>query len=314
MKNNEIKVKSMKIEFRRPTLADRQWMDEKYRGANCRICEGSFVNMYLWGRDYGEIGQVGDFLVQFIKLNGVKYYAYPAGTGDLRELMKALADDAKAYDHPLRILTVTSCRKGDLETVCPGKFSFESNRNAYDYLYKIERLTELKGKKLQAKRNHINRFIDANPDWTTEELSSENLDEVKMMTEKWYAQYDGDTSDEHDFRVESEVLKVALEEFEVLGFTGVLLRSEGEIVAFSMGNPITPDTFDVNFEKAYGHIQGAYALINREMARHVQGKYPEIVYLNREDDMGLPGLRRAKESYYPDILLEKSIATLVQDL
>ena len=76
-------------------------------------------------------------------------------------------------------------------------------------------------------------------------------------------------------------------------------------MAFTMGSPISVDTFDVHFEKAYGEIQGAYTMINREFARWVRDRYPEVRYLNREDDMGLEGLRKAKESYYPDCMVEK---------
>ena len=105
-----------------------------------------------------------------------------------------------------------------------------------------------------------------------------------------------------------------MDDFEALGLEGLLLKAEGRVVAFTMGNQIQRDTFDVNFEKAFAEIQGAYPVINREFARHIRARYPEIVYLNREDDMGLPGLRRAKESYHPDILLCKASAVLEASL
>jgi hypothetical protein len=93
-----------------------------------------------------------------------------------------------------------------------------------------------------------------------------------------------------------------------------MLKADGQVMAFTMGNLIQPDTYDVNFEKAFAHIQGAYPMINREFARYIREKYPEVVYLNREDDMGLPGLRKAKESYHPDILLCKGTAILEESL
>ena len=74
-----------------------------------------------------------------------------------------------------------------------------------------------------------------------------------------------------------------------------------------MGNRISRDTFDVNFEKSFADVQGAYPLVNREFARYIREQHPDIVYLNREDDMGLEGLRKAKESYHP-VFLEKYIA------
>ena len=100
----------------------------------------------------------------------------------------------------------------------------------------------------------------------------------------------------------------ALYHMDKLGLEGALIRADGNPVAFSLGGLITPQCFDVNFEKALGDIQGAYPVINREMARLIRARYPEVKWLNREDDLGLEGLRRAKLSYYPDILLTKYTA------
>lgn len=304
----------MDIEFRHPTLADREWITAKYQQEGCRSCENNFVNLYLWGRGYGKIAEVGDFLVQFLEIDGKKYYAYPAGRGDFRWLIGVLAEDAKKYGHPLRILCVTHCRRNNLEEALPGKFEFTFNRNSFDYLYDIHRLADLPGKRLQSKRNHINRFETEHPEWSAEAITAQNLPEVRAMADEWYDQYDGEVSEEHNFRVEREILGHAFDDYEALKLDGLLLRAEGKVLAFTMGSPITKDTYDVHFEKAFGAVQGAYPLINREFARHVRGNYPEVVYLNREDDMGLPGLRKAKESYHPDILLEKAVATLVGEL
>ena len=130
------------------------------------------------------------------------------------------------------------------------------------------------------------------------------------MAAVWFEQYDGESSEAHDFRIEKIALDRAFDDFAGLGLEGLLLTDGGEILAFTMGNRILPDTFDVNFEKAYAAVQGSYPIINREFARYIRQTHPGVKYLNREDDMGLPGLRRAKESYHPDLLLVKLIATL----
>ena len=93
-----------------------------------------------------------------------------------------------------------------------------------------------------------------------------------------------------------------MDHYHALGLEGGLIRVYGEVVAFTMGDRLNSDTYDVHFEKAYGELQGAYAMINREFARWVRAKHPNVRYLNREDDMGVEGLRKAKESYYPDYL------------
>ena len=83
---------------------------------------------------------------------------------------------------------------------------------------------------------------------------------------------------------------------------------DARAVAFSMGSFTAPGCFDVHFEKAYADVEGAYPVINRELARYIRRLYPDTQWFNREDDMGLEGLRKAKLSYYPDILLEKFTA------
>ena len=304
----------MSIEFRHPTLEDKGWITELYHKTGCRGSECSFVNLYLWGRGYGQIAKVGDYLVQFIKYNETKYYAYPAGQGDLRYVIDALIADARAYGHPMRMLGVTCNRKEELEALYPGQFRFTENRASFDYLYDINRLADLGGKKLQSKRNHCNRFQQDHPDWSVEVVTAENLQRCRDMAEVWYEQYDGETSEEHDFRIEKIALGRAFDDYEALGLEGLLLRAEGKVMAFTMGNQIQADTFDVNFEKAFAEINGAYPMINREFARYIRERHPDVVYLNREDDMGLPGLRKAKESYHPDILLCKATAELEASL
>ncbi len=304
----------MSIEFRHPTLEDKGWITELYHKTGCRGSECSFVNLYLWGRGYGQIAKVGDYLVQFIKYNETKYYAYPAGQGDLRYVIDALIADARAYGHPMRMLGVTCNRKEELEALYPGQFRFTENRASFDYLYDINRLADLGGKKLQSKRNHCNRFQQDHPDWSVEVVTAENLQRCRDMAEVWYEQYDGETSEEHDFRIEKIALGRAFDDYEALGMEGLMLLADGAVAAFTMGNRIQADTFDVNFEKAFAGINGAYPMINREFARYIREKHPDVVYLNREDDMGLPGLRKAKESYHPDILLCKATAELEASL
>lgn len=189
-----------------------------------------------------------------------------------------------------------------LESLYPGRFNYEADRDAFDYLYEVETLADLPGRKLQSKRNHINRFVEAFPDWHTKVITPHNLHVCEKLAEKWYESH-------HDSAADRRALTKAFEHFEALAFEGIILyAAEGRPVGFSMGNRISADTFDVNFEKAFADVQGAYPLVNREFARYVRDKHPDIRYLNREDDMGIEGLRKAKESYHP-IFLEKFIAT-----
>lgn len=264
-------------------------------------CEYSLVNMILWG---GACAAVEDGVIYvFTRYAGAGGYFLPAG-GDLKTAVKRLAQDARARGVAFSMFGVTDRSRAILETEFPGTFSFYEVRSGFDYCYDIRRLAELKGKKLQAKRNHIHRFEDACPDWHILPLNPDTLPRARQMADHWYAEHERLHAD-GEYRAEQRAIGMAFDRFAELGLEGLMIESGGRIVAITMGSRIRTDVFDVNFEKAVTDVQGAYAMINRTFARYLSEKYPELNYLNREDDMGIPGLRKSKLSYYPDLLLRK---------
>lgn len=299
------------IDFLPPRLEDKPWVDRLLAQADYRGCDYNFTNLFAWKDAYKmEIAQAQGFLVTHVCARMGCSYLYPAGAGDPGAVIRALAADAQERGAPLRLVCVTPRQIEELERCFPGAFTFTADRDGFDYLYEIGRLAGLEGKKLHAKRNHINRFIENNPGWRYEEITPESLPECLEMDKQWYRrslQREG-AAEEQDLGNEVVALRLAMEHYCGLGLEGGLLRVEGRVVAFTMGDRLCSDTYDVHFEKAYSEIQGAYAMINREFARWVQAHHPEIRYLNREDDMGVEGLRKAKESYYPDLMVEKHTA------
>lgn len=294
------------LNFYKPNLSDRPWMHEIFYRCGKLGCEYSFANVYLWGDQ--SVARLGDGLALYSCFHGDAFYVCPVGT-PLLPAIDALAADAQERGKSLRILSVSPQEAAALEAACPGRFLFRAVRSSFDYIYEIDRLADLGGKKLQAKRNHINRFQQANPEWQVEPLCDENLDECREMIARWYCRHLAEHEDA-DLTLEQRALGHALAHRKSLEMEGLCLRAAGRVIAFTMGNRISESTFDVNFEKAYSDIQGAYPLINREFARYLRQKYPELLYLNREDDMGLAGLRKAKESYVPDVMAEKLCLTL----
>ena len=132
------------------------------------------------------------------------------------------------------------------------------------------------------------------------------------MLQKWYEdRLKMDPT--RDFHLERIAMDRAFAFQNQLGLEGIVMVDGGEILAFTMGSFLSDDTFDVHFEKAREDIQGAYNAINRAFARHLRDKYPQLKWLNREDDMGLEGLRKAKLSYNPDHLCEKYWAKLWEE-
>ena len=292
------------LEFRKVTLSDRDWVHEMLYNAGRRGCEYSFANLYFWLCRNGGVARVGDFLCFQTCYGGFCSFFYPAGQGDVKPVIELLRQEAAERGVPFVLRGVTEEDRAVLEQLYPGKFSFRELRDAFDYTYPVEKLANLAGKKLQAKRNHINRFIAEHPQWHTEPLTDENTEKCREMAEKWYENH----GDVKSLDTEKAALFTALENREHMGMEGIVLFDGGEVLGFSLGNRITEKVFDVNFEKAYADVPGSYALVNREFSRMVAEKFPEVELLNREDDMGLEGLRKAKESYYPDLLV-KMLAT-----
>lgn len=296
------------IEFRMPQLADKAWIDQLLRRSDYRGCEYNFTNLFAWKDAYRhQVARLEDFLVVHLCGGLGCSYLYPAGSGDWKAVISALRADAEERGQPLRLVCLTLEQTQALEALFPGRFRFAPDRDGWDYLYEIDRLADLGGKKLHGKRNHINRFLENNPTWVYEPITPDSLAECLEMDKEWYrrSMIREGAAEERDLGDEGRALRLAIEHYHALGLEGGLIRVYGEVVAFTMGDMLSSDTFDVHSEKAYGELQGAYAMINREFARWVRERHPEVRYLNREDDMGVEGLRKAKESYYPDLMVEK---------
>lgn len=302
------------IAFRDPEIGDRQWVEERFRASGNQGCEYSFSTLFLWSGAYQQqVAPMDGFVLERLRGKLGAGYLFPAGSGPLEPVLSALEKDAAERGEPCRFFCVTPEQAERLEQLRPGQYAFQSDRDGWDYLYALDRLAGLGGKKLHGKRNHIRRFEESHPDWQVEQITMDNLAECAEMDLEWNRRYRsldaaGEEAEARTRLDERHAMSRAFAQYEALGMDGLLLRTGGKVVAFTMGSPISADTFDVHFEKAYGEIQGAYPMINREFARWLQANRPGVRWLNREDDMGLEGLRKSKESYYPDRMVEKSAA------
>lgn len=292
------------LEFRPITLQDKPVLHSFFYHADGYGAEDSFVTLFLWGDQ-----KVAFFENEPVILSkfSSESYAFPARNRDLKAVVEAFLADAKERGFPCRIFGLLESDVTRLEALFPGRFHFRTVRNSFDYIYEIDHLADLHGKKLQAKRNHCNHFEETYPEYRILEIDAAQLPRCRAFTEQWYASHI-ERGEESDFAGERIAIGKAFDNYEALGLEGLVLEVDGQVVAFCMGNRIREDTYDVNFEKALPEMNGAYAMINREFARCIRERHPDVRYLNREDDMGIEGLRRAKESYTPDILLEKYLA------
>ncbi len=292
--------------FKRPELSDRRWVEELLAKESSRACEHNFANIWLWSGAYPQkIARVGDrLLVQMLGGIGLSHL-FPMGSGPLAPALEQARADAQSHGVPLTLICVTREQKEQLEREFPGRFVFEEDRAGWDYLYDARKMAELSGKKLHSKRNHIHRFCDRYPDWMFEPVGGDNLAQCGAMAAEWYRRQEAEGRMDATLRRERQAVEEALTHMDELGLVGGLIRAEGAVVAFALASRTTADCCNIHVEKAFGDIQGAYTVIAREMARWLVSRWPETVWLNREDDMGLDGLRKAKLSYYPDQMIEK---------
>ena len=275
-----------------------------------RGCEYSFANLYLWGRQKAAF--LRGHLVFFSQFNRRSVYLFPVGEGDKKPVLDAIIHDAAQRGIPCRLTGLLQEDCELVEQLYPGRFRIHHDRDSYDYVYAISDLAELKGKKYQKKRNHLNRFFAAHPNHRAEPITEENLPEVKNLVEQWYAQREQQTP-LMDYHMERAAIFKALEKKDKLNMEGFLLWVDGQPAAMSMASPLTETVYDVHFEKALSGVESAYAAINYYFARYLREKYGAVKWLNREDDMGLEGLRKAKLSYNPAYMVEKSWACLLED-
>ncbi len=282
--------------FRSITLEDRPLLEAFFKNSKEVSCENTFVNLYVWQKAYkNKIAIFEDNLfIRYGEESGVNY-RLPIG-GDLEKGLKAIIDQ-NGGEYPV-FWSPISEDFSRLPHWFSEKYDIVPTRDGFDYIYLTEDLASLSGKRYHSKRNHISAF-SKKYDWRYEEITNENAQRVWSCAEKWYSE-NADRLD--DFALcEKEGIKTVLSNMEALSIKGGAITVEGEIVAFTLGTPINGKVFDIFAEKALPEFGEAYTVINNEFAKRLT----EYKYLNREDDMGLEGLRRAKLSYKPAVILEK---------
>ncbi len=289
--------------FKSLELKDKDIIDSYLQQQNYRASDLCFTNLYCWGKKFDtQFATTPDWLfIRFKDNNGRNSYLKPIGTGNLKDAIDLIVENHSSFTTPFQLRGVTKEMIAKIELAMPGRFNYRLNRSVSDYIYTTEKLIHLTGKKLQSKRNHINRFKREN-DWKYHSLTGKPalVRECKDMLDKWMEvnKEEKDPSLAYD----DYATTLMLDNFEYLNLKGGLICINNEIAAFTIGEPLTKDTVVVHVEKAFTTIHGAYTIINQQF---VENEVSEFLYVNREEDMGIENLRQAKLSYHPDILLEK---------
>ncbi|MBR2395037.1 MAG: DUF2156 domain-containing protein [Bacteroidaceae bacterium] len=284
------------MEFHSLTLSDREAMQAVTLNSGRRNCNYTFANLIGWQFLYKtEVCVLKDAVVLRFSYEGERAYMVCTSGNLTRELVSALLSDSGGK------LTIYGLEDSQASALSAFKVQVEPLRDQYDYIYRRADLAMLQGGHLQAKRNHVNRFRADNPGFEHRPLTAELFDECRRLTGIW--QGEKEASDTID--AERLVMETIFSNWDSLGMIGGSIFVNGRMVAFCYGAAVTHDTFDICVEKADRNIEGAFAIINQQFAAHLPEQY---IYVNREEDMGIPGLRKAKLSYHPEIMLSFNVA------
>ena len=289
------------LDFRPPTLDDRKLIDSFVRDSGQIGCDVSFANAYLWRKKY-DIRVAFDentYYKCYLSNGKVTGYALPMTCGDIRVAVDRVLSDARERGGKPLIGLLNDTNAEKLHRLYRGLITIDESRDSADYIYERVHLAELSGKKYHAKRNHISRFLRTYPNYEVSELHPGNFDDALAVAERWQEGAE-DTG-------ELSLIREAFEHFDELGLFGLALYVDQRPAAMCIASEINDCVCDVHFEKAV-EFDGAYAVINNEFAK----RFDKYTLINREEDMGLEGLRKAKLSYHPDILYTKSFAVFQQ--
>lgn len=292
-------------ELHKVRLEDKEWIDKILADVPFFTCEYPFGNIFSYSaKMLIEVAEVEGCLITKCTQGDSIMYCCPLGKGDMKKAVEFILSDAEKDGREFEMFGISPDSAEFLTEEFAGVFDISLSRDTFDYIYLGEDLINLSGKKYQPKRNHISFFM-RNNNWSYERITAENIPECLEMSKVWL---EGALEEyKADLEAELKIIERVFDNYEQLGYVGGLLRADGKVIAYTMGEKMTDEMFCVHIEKAFSDIRGAYPMINQQFVKNELSQYK---YINREDDTGAENLRKAKLSYYPAILAEKYEAKL----
>lgn len=290
------------LNFERIDKKDRDRFNDVISRYYYRNAESSFASLYLWGYEvdiniaFGEHGMYLNFLGSTGKRAYLAPFLYDMEQ-DINFAFNELWNHMKSEGESFCIKGVIKELKEKIDSEIKSNHHFFEDRESYDYIYKVEDLINLTGKKYSKKRNHLNYFFN-NYKYEYRTYDKSLKPECLELIERWHLEKGEQDGLDHEINV----LKRMLNEYEDLCIKGAVVFVDEKIEALTFGEELNKDTALIHMEKANANIRGLYPFINQQFLKH---EWSHLTYVNREEDMGIEGLRKAKMSYYPDYLLEK---------
>lgn len=290
------------LTFHPVTIEDRPIMDGHATICGGMNCDINFMNIYSYQfRYHTEVALWRRHLVFRFLADGHVAYMALIDPADVPALLDVLLSESDRGGYPFLLMGLCENMIPLIEQARPGYFVFTYDRDYCDYIYSRETLEKLAGKKLQPRRNFVNRFRKKYPDYEYRALTPDDFPACLEIDKRWIQRKSNGEVDEED-NAERQSIKRVFSQWDKLNGRGGVIYLKGDLVAFTFGAEISPEIFDVCVEKASPLYEGSYAIINQEFVSHLPQQY---LHINREEDLGIEGLRKVKLSYRPEILLKK---------
>lgn len=287
------------MNFKKIELCDKDKLLPFLQAADELTCELSFINLLVWQPLYNNCYCIEDDTL-FLKSYDENIETYSLPFGDVKDGMQKIINHCGKLP---AIWAQEGKRFNQFKNLFGDLYDIFESRNEFDYIYGAEDLINLSGKKYHSKRNHISAF-SKQFDWHYEDITANNIEGVKKCAQIWYIDC-GDDMDE-ELKAEMAGVNIMLDNMDFLGLEGGAIIVDEKVIAFTLGSAVNDQVYNIHIEKAIPGFETAYTVINREFAaRNAQN----FRYINREDDLGIEGLRKSKLSYKPEILLPKYICT-----
>lgn len=287
-------------------------MDRYYRSGYYENSHFNFTNLFMWRKPYHvEICEQGEILYLTCEWEGQLYALQPVcEEGRWQEAVDIFRAYFASQEKTLAFTGVEKHFADFLQQQYPGQFAIEADRDNFDYVYLAEKLITLSGRKLHSKKNHLNAFRKLYPEAEYMEITPEILPACKAELEKWYAAHIEAMPESVFIPWERDAILELFADWDYFQLKGGAICLDGRIIAFTFGEQLNRDSVVVHVEKADPNIRGAYPAINQGFVEH---EWSGMTYINREEDMGQEGLRKAKESYKPEKMIEKYNAKYIAD-
>ncbi len=297
----------MQFDIKDITLEDKPLFDQYFANYNGMNSEYTFTNMFIWRKSYNIRYAVIDGMLCIFSRHGgsAETVNFPLGSGDIKSVISKLTRYFNEIGQRPLIRLYNDFEVDALNASFPDLFILTEDRNSFDYVYKVSDLINLPGSKYHSKRNHINQFI-ANYPYKYQKITNDQLLPCFLMFEKW-CDSKKDTVD--GILEQHEAVKNLIDNFDALNVSGGCISVDEKIIAFSFGEVLSAknSVAVIHLEHADTDFRGSFPMINQQF---LENEWSTLTYVNREEDMGLMGLRNAKKSYKPCLMIKKYVASL----